>query len=171
MSDRQDYTVEWRALERKLTGLERYAPRNAMRAAATSAFRVVDSENARSVRETQWKTPDHRPAFRRRAATRGGYRYKIRQRRDGSLTADSAYQKASKYPELWHAYLVERGWKTKTGNVPGRHLRAEAFKAKHRAAQARMVHAVRVAIDLAANHPRGLVRIGDVERTVGGWTA
>ena len=171
MTNRDAYEVEYRKLERKLLGLERHAPRNAMRAAATAAFRVIDSANARHVKLTDWKTPDHNPAFRHRATKKSGYRYKIKQRRDGSLTADSAYAKASKYPELYHAFLVERGWKTKNTTVPGRHLRAEAFKSGKRRAQARLIHAVRVSIDLAAAHPRGLVKLGDVERTVGGWSA
>lgn len=169
MSDRAAYTAEWRRLEQRLLGMEKYVPRNAMRAASTAAFRVIDSENARRVRAAEWKTPDHRPAFRRRAAMKSGYRYKIQQGRN-TLTADSAYQKASRYPELYHAFLVERGWKTSKGTtVAGRFLRATAFKTRRRAAQGKMIQALRVALDIATNHPRGYVKVGDVERTVGGW--
>jgi hypothetical protein len=171
VSDRDAYTVEWNALARKLTGLEKWGPRNAMRAASTAAFRTIDSENARRVREAEFKTPLRRPAFRVRAASKSGYRYKVRQHRNGNVSAESAYQKATKYPELWHAYLVERGRKTKTGTTPGRHFRAEAFAARRRKAQNRMLHAVQVAVDIAASHPRGYVKAGDVERIVGGWDA
>lgn len=168
MSERS-YTVEWKKLERKLTGMQRYTPRNAMRAAATSAFRVIDFENARQVKAGPYKTPDHSPAFRRRASKKGGYRYKVRQSKDGSTRASSAYGKRSKYPELTHAWWVERGYNSAGGRVDGRWFRQRAFDTKKRAAQAKIVQAMRVAIDLAAMHPRGNVRVGDVERTVGGW--
>lgn len=164
-----DYTVEWRKLERKLAGLQRYAPRNAMRAAATSAFRAIDYENARIAAMGPYKTEDHRPSFRRRASKRGGYRYKIRQSKNGNTSANSAYAKASKYPEMAHAYLVERGWNSKGGRVEGRKFREIAFRRKRRKAQARIVEAMRIAIDIAANDARGRVKVKDVENLVGGW--
>lgn len=166
----RDYTVEWRKLERKLAGLERHAPRNAMRAAATSAFRAIDYENARLAAIGPYKTEDHRPSFRRRAAKRGGYRYKIRQSKNAT-SGSSAYAKASKYPEMSHAFLVERGWDSKGGRVEGRKFREIAFRRKRRKAQSRMVEALRVAIKLATSDPRGRVKAKDVENVVGGWSA
>lgn len=164
-----DYTIEWRKLERKLSGMERFAPKNAMKAAATSAFRVIDFENAKLAKAGPYVTPAKRPSFRQRASKKGGYRYKIRQAKDGSTSAQSMYNKWSKYPELFHAKLVEYGWESKGGPVPGRGFRQTAFNRKKRAAQRRIVEAMRIAIKLACKHPKGRVRPKDVEQAVGGW--
>ena len=164
---RNEFAFEWQTLQKKLMGLERHAPKNALKASATIGFRVIDSENARLIAAATWKTPDRRIAFRRRASKRTGYRYKVSARRD-DLLARSAYAKAKKYPELAHAFLVERGWKTKRSSVPGRYFRAEAFKAKRDAARRRVLDVLATAIEIAANHPRGLVSLRALEHLHGG---
>ena len=163
-----NYTVEWRKLEKKLAGMQRYAPKNAMRAAATSAFRAIDYENAQLAKAGPYKTPKTKPAFRDRAGKKGGYRYKIRGSK-GTLSASSAYAKASKYPEMGHAFLVERGWQTKNGRVEGRKFRERAFATMKRRAQQRIVEAFRIALEIAAANDRGRVKVKDVENLVGGW--
>ena len=44
-----EFEIDFKRLQRKLAGLEKYAPRNAMKAAAGAAFKVVNKENARRV--------------------------------------------------------------------------------------------------------------------------
>lgn len=170
MTNRHEFAFEWRTLQKKLMGLERHAPKNALKAASVVGFRVVDHENASRIAAATWKTPDHKPAFRRRASKKTGYRYKTVARRDNIL-ARSAYQKAKRYPELYHAFLVERGWSTKRTTVPGRHFRAEAFKAKRDAARRRMLETLATAIELAALHPKGYVSTRALEHLHGGWGA
>ena len=144
-----------------------------MRAASTHAFRVIDSENAKRVKAGPYKTPDHSPAFRRRASKKGGYRYKVRQSKDGSLKAHSAYGKRSRYPELAHAWWVERGYSSASGRVEGRWFRQRAFDTKKREAQKAIAEAFSLALDLAAQHPRGNVSLKAMESfsVPGGWTS
>ena len=163
------YTVEWKRLADKLSGLERYAPRNAMKAASTSAFRAIDYQNAQIIKAAPFKTPNHRPSFRNTASKKGGYRYRVKQFRNGDTFAQGAYAKRSKRPEMAHATIIENGYASKNGQVPGRNFRRDAFKVGRRRAEKRMVDAMRIALDLAAAHPKGRVKVGDVERTVGGW--
>lgn len=167
MSDRDAFRMEWKALERRLMGLERHAPKNALKAASTVGFRVIDGENAKRVASATWITPDHKPAFRRRATKRTGYRYKVHVRRD-DLMARSAYAKAKKYPEMAHAFLVERGWRRGFTTVSGRHFRADAFNAKRDAARRKVLNVLQDAIDMAASHPRGYVSTKALEAVHGG---
>jgi|TARA_R110002012_G_scaffold282120_1_gene471779 hypothetical protein len=161
-----EFEIDFKRLQRKLAGLEKYAPRNAMKAAAGAAFKVVNKENARRVATASYKTPMEPPAFRKRAAKKGGYRLrKVKQRRDGSITARSDYN--TKHPEMEAAWFVERGYNTKNGRVAGRHFRGEAFKAKKREAQALFLEALSVAIDVASSNPKGKVSMRDVEGVIG----
>jgi len=160
------FEIDYRKLERKLVGLEKYAPRNAMKAAAGAAFKVVNKENARIASTASYKTPQENPSFRKRAGTKGGYRLrKVKQRRDGTITARSDYN--TKHPEMAAAWFVERGYNTKTGRVEGRGFRGTAFKAKKRAAQQKFVEALTVAIDVASGNPKGKVSVRDIEGVIG----
>ena len=160
------FEIDFKKLERKLQGLEKYAPKNAMKAAAGTAFKVINKENARIVKTASFKTPMSPPAFRKRAAMKGGYRLrKVKQRRDGSITARSDYN--TKHPEMGHAWFVERGYKTKGGRVEGRRFRGDAFKNKKSEAQKLFVEALSIAIDVASSNPKGKVSMRDIEGVLG----
>ena len=160
------YEIDYKKLQRKLEGLEKYAPRNAMKAAASAAFKVINRENARIVTTASYKTPMHTPAFRKRAGTKGGYRLrKVKQRRDGSISARSNYN--TKHPEMFAAWFVERGYNTSGGRVEARRFRADAFKAKKQEAQALFIQALSIAIDVASSNPKGKVSMRDIEGVLG----
>tara|TARA_R110000851_G_scaffold54209_1_gene128100 strand:+ start:410 stop:916 length:507 start_codon:yes stop_codon:yes gene_type:complete len=160
------FEIDYRKLQRKLEGLEKYAPRNAMKAAAGAAFKVINKENARIVGTASYKTPPHTPSFRKRASRKGGYRLrKVRQKRDGSITARSDYN--TKHPEMVAAWFVERGYNTKGGRVEARSFRAQALKAKKREAQGLFVEALSIAIDVASSNPKGKVSVRDIEGVLG----
>lgn len=160
------FEIDYRKLQRKLEGLEKYAPRNAMKAAAGAAFKVINKENARIVGTASYKTPPHTPSFRKRASMKGGYRLrKVKQKRDGSITARSDYN--TKHPEMVAAWFVERGYKTKGGRVEARSFRAQALKAKKREAQGLFVEALSIAIDVASSNAKGKVSVRDIEGVLG----
>ena len=160
------FEIDYRKLQRKLEGLEKYAPRNAMKAAAGAAFKVINKENARIVSTASYKTPPHTPSFRKRASMKGGYRLrKVKQKRDGSITARSDYN--TKHPEMVAAWFVERGYNTKGGRVEARSFRAQALKAKKREAQGLFVEALSIAIDVASSNPKGKVSVIDIEGVLG----
>ena len=159
--------IEWKKLEKKLTGLEKYAPRNAMKAAASAAFKVINRENARIIQTASYKTPLQKPAMRSRGSKKGGYRVRrVIQSRDGSVRTKTDYN-AKKHPEMEHAWFVERGYKTKNGRVEGRHFRAQAFKAKKREAERFFSRAIGIAIDVASSNDRGRVSMRDIEGVLG----
>jgi len=161
-----DFEIDFKKLERKLQGLEKYAPKNAMKAAAGTAFKVINKENARIVKTASFKTPMSPPAFRKRAATKGGYRIrKVKQARNGSISAKSDYN--TKHPEMGHAWFVERGYNTKNGRVEARSFRGDAFKNKKREAQKVFVEALSIAIDIASSNPKGKVSVRDIEGILG----
>ena len=161
-----EFSIDYKKLQRRLEGLEKWAPRNAMQAAARAAFKVVNKENARIVTTASYKTPMHPPAFRKRASQRGGYRLrKIKQRRDGSINARSDYN--TKHPEMVAAWFVERGYNTKSGRVEARSFRGDAFKNKKREAQKLFVQALSIAIDVAASNSKGKVAMKDIESVLG----
>jgi len=160
------FEIDFKKLERKLQGLEKYAPRNAMKAAAGAAFKVINKENARIVKTASYKTPMSPPAFRKRAAMKGGYRLrKVKQRRDGSITARSDYN--TKHPEMVAAWFIERGYNTKNGRVEARSFRGDAFKNKKSEAQKLFVEALSIAIDIASSNPKGRVSVRDIEGILG----
>ena len=137
-----------------------------MKAAAGAAFKVINKENARIVSTASYKTPPHTPSFRKRAARKACYRLrKVRQKRDGSITARSDYN--TKHPEMVAAWFVERGYNTKGGRVEARSFRAQALKAKKREAQGLFVEALSIAIDVASSNPKGKVSVRDIEGVLG----
>ena len=160
------FEIDYKKLQRRLEGLEKWAPRNAMKAAAGAAFKVVNKENARIVKTASYKTPMHPPAFRKRASMKGGYRLrKVKQRRDGSISARSDYN--TKHPEMEAAWFVERGYNTKNGRVEARSFRGDAFKNKKREAQKLFIEALSIAIDVASSNPKGKVSMRDIEGVLG----
>ena len=160
------FEIDYKKLQRKLEGLEKYAPRNAMAAAARAAFKVINKENARIVTTASYKTPPHTPSFRKRASQRGGYRLrKVKQRRDGSITARTDYN--TKHPEMIAAWFIERGYNTSGGRVEARRFRANALKAKKKEAQGLFIQALSIAIDVASSNPKGKVSMKDIESVLG----
>ena len=159
--------IEWKKLEKKLTGLEKYVPRNSMKAASSAAFKVINRENARLIGSASYKTRMEKPAMRDRGSKKGGYRVRrVIQSRDGSVRSKTDYN-SKKHPEMIHAWFVERGYKTKNGRVEGRHFRTKAFKAKRREAASYFMKALEIAIDVATSNSKGRVSMKDIEGVLG----
>ena len=157
--------MQWKKIERKLANLAGFGAKNAMRAAAPAAFRLIDTQNAKSVENTSWKTDlnGRKQAFRKRASKKGGYKYKVERAGQG-IRARSMYN--YKHPEMRHGHLVENGVR----NTPPRKQRTTAFFRRKKAAQAKFMEALLVAIKLAGKHPKGRVSAKDVTNVVGtGW--
>jgi hypothetical protein len=160
--------ADWRKLSQKISGLEGYAGRNAMAAAIPAAFRVIDRFNARMVKSAQWRTkPRGKKAFRKRAASKGGYAYKVQPKKPRDWMAGSGYYNY-KPKEMRHAHFVEHGFTARGGHdISGRHFRQLAFDRRYRKAQIRFLQAVRVAIAIASKHPKGRVTVKQIEAKIG----
>ena len=160
--------ADWRKLSQKIVGLEGYAGRNAMAASIPAAFRVIDRFNARMIRSAQWRTkPRGKKAFRKKAASKGGYAYKVQPKKPRDFMTGSGYYNY-KPKEMRHAHFVEHGFTARGGHdIAGRPFRKQAFNRKSRQAQRRFIEAVRVAIAIASKHPKGRVTVKQIEAKIG----